>query len=1760
MKIGITFKKVLAVIISITLCLQFIQVDILFAKELIEKNSEEDIEADILCGLEYSNQSTDEVLNLINKGINTDEFFAPDLVKGITKEDLLEWKEEGKDIRDIVSQRANSESAVIDYGYFSQNNMESGNSKFMSKAVPTNGKYYLTECSNPEDKGNVNLSGTGYDDELFNPKTYSKGETTPWYIALAGDTAMCVTFEGNASISTAHNYIKSDINKLKSNRYFAGGNDYPIEGYLKGVCFAYEKLIDAGIGNTFFIKESIDSNLAELIRRAGSSELVARSGKSINYAVMQIITWRIACGKFNPDNMGYESELAKVIFGQMYPVDEWGDTYYKSIEAFYEYYAKCAKESATGKYSKTYGNTQLIYWEVQGSDTDKWQDFITWNVDKPSAKQISVTKYGHNTGVLEENAVYGIYSDKLCLNKLKEFTTDTNGGFQISAIEGTYYIKELKAPVGTVLNNTVLELTVNDDTTDINVTNDEICNKLEIFKYEYETGELVCDEAIYALYEYNSKSDSYLRVGQMNYDGNAKYSLNKSQTYTYHNSDGTEKRINTNKIYYTPGNLGKFMIREEKPPKGFGKSEDKYFQMTMINDEVISFNTYNNGVIEIPNYAAVTLKKNDYFTGTELSGATFMLQEKIDDNWYNVGSLVEEKLKVSDLNKSVEIIYRTSKNNKYVFHDKKGKVNNTITGSDYPVHYTVCNKGRYRIIETEVPDERYVGGWSRVFTVKPEENNYNYQFTDFGYNSAVNYGKSVKVKTLKYDSTTGEIVESQDTSAIITLYEYIHGINEWKYVGELQYSKFSHEYIMNENMQYKIHNEYGVQIRNSINGIYLPGYIYYTSANKGRFKIVETSSPPNYENGKYDGSNDNLVIYEKEFKISNTNNDRDVIDLTAFENAAVDTGISSNIELSKYDYLTKEKIDDGSAVFKVYEYIKKNKQWLEVGGLKYDKKNQIYSTVGMEVQYHNSEGNETDNEEICTRGLKYTNANEGKYKIVEVLPPKNYKNTGYEKEITITDLNSEKGVIRLEDYNNAAFDLGIGGYIEVAKYDSVTKEKVISNNAVFAVYEKNNNDWLKVGELVYDEERGYYGTKGGKYEFHDKSGKILDTENISGFETGKLYYTSVNKGIYKVVEETAPDNYILEEFEQEFVISYDNQNISYTAVSNGASDTGVSIPVELVKYDSITGIPVEHKDGRFDIQEYICISDKWVTVGSLVYNEEKNVYTTVGMKESVYHDSNLEECKKTKSDNVIYTTANRGRFRIVEVTEPSEYTIGTVPYVSEFNICDEYVEDVIDLTSKELGPSNIGKSGTIKVAKYDGITKEKVITGDAEFTIYEYNSGLDTWLEAGILAYNSEIEEYVCDNIAFLFHDNDGNIMQTEAINDYEAGRLYYTTSNKGRFKIVETKAPKNYILDMYEKEFEITESDEKFDFTDMKKASFDKGINGEVKLLKTDSITDAPLAGAIFVLKEWSKDKKRWISKGELRDNRDGTYMTDELVYTTQNEGRFIISELKSPEGYLNDGYESAELLLSDERKKFDLTDEGKATNTPIQVAISKKSVTTGKDIAGAELTVKNKDGDIIDKWISDGSDHIISGIKEGKYILEEVLAPKGYIKSSKIEFEVISSYDIQKVEMYDEIVSGKLIIDKSDKETGIKLSGAVFELRTKEGKLIQKLITDENGIAESENIKFGIYDDNGKYLDSEEYILTEVQAPSGYKCENNSVIIKFDYKNDATKIVEVRNELFNEKEAGVPTGDSIGLKEIVIFIAAGIVFIIVICRKRLY
>ena len=94
----------------------------------------------------------------------------------------------------------------------------------------------------------------------------------------------------------------------------------------------------------------------------------------------------------------------------------------------------------------------------------------------------------------------------------------------------------------------------------------------------------------------------------------------------------------------------------------------------------------------------------------------------------------------------------------------------------------------------------------------------------------------------------------------------------------------------------------------------------------------------------------------------------------------------------------------------------------------------------------------------------------------------------------------------------------------------------------------------------------------------------------------------------------------------------------------------------------------------------------------------------------------------------------------------------------------------------------------------------------------------------------------------------------------------------------------------------------------------------------------------------------------------------------------------------------------------------------------VTKKDITGEKELAGAALEVKDTDGNIIDAWVSDGTEHQIIGVLAvgKKYILHEVSAPNGYVVAEDVEFEVNADGSITRVEMCDDTT--KVAISKKE------------------------------------------------------------------------------------------------------------------------------------
>ena len=97
--------------------------------------------------------------------------------------------------------------------------------------------------------------------------------------------------------------------------------------------------------------------------------------------------------------------------------------------------------------------------------------------------------------------------------------------------------------------------------------------------------------------------------------------------------------------------------------------------------------------------------------------------------------------------------------------------------------------------------------------------------------------------------------------------------------------------------------------------------------------------------------------------------------------------------------------------------------------------------------------------------------------------------------------------------------------------------------------------------------------------------------------------------------------------------------------------------------------------------------------------------------------------------------------------------------------------------------------------------------------------------------------------------------------------------------------------------------------------------------------------------------------------------------------------------------------------------------------ILISKTDLVTGEELPGAELTVTDEDGNIIDTWISSEEPHQVTGLEEGKeYTLTEVTCPYGYKQAENITFTVSYDKETQLVEMKDMPILKTIRVVKTD------------------------------------------------------------------------------------------------------------------------------------
>lgn len=280
------------------------------------------------------------------------------------------------------------------------------------------------------------------------------------------------------------------------------------------------------------------------------------------------------------------------------------------------------------------------------------------------------------------------------------------------------------------------------------------------------------------------------------------------------------------------------------------------------------------------------------------------------------------------------------------------------------------------------------------------------------------------------------------------------------------------------------------------------------------------------------------------------------------------------------------------------------------------------------------------------------------------------------------------------------------------------------------------------------------------------------------------------------------------------------------------------------------------------------------------------------------------------------------------------------------------------------------------------------------------------------------------------------------------------------------------------------------------------------VELTKSDLTTGNELPGAhLKVTDEEGNTVDEWTSTTE-------SHVIKELVVGK----KYTMTETKPADGYVT--AESIEFTVENtaEIQKHEMKDD------VTKVQISKTDITGDKEIPGAKLTILDKDDQVVESWTSTEEAHYIEKLPIGKYTLREEQAPKGFILTSDVTFEVKDTAEIQKVAMKDDTAKGKVILNKTDKTSGEPLKGVEFELRDSKGKVLETLKTDAAGHAESKLYEIATFK-NGKYDAAIKYYLVETKTLDGYTLDQAKHEVTFVYADDSTPVVEVTFNLANEK-----------------------------------
>ena len=422
---------------------------------------------------------------------------------------------------------------------------------------------------------------------------------------------------------------------------------------------------------------------------------------------------------------------------------------------------------------------------------------------------------------------------------------------------------------------------------------------------------------------------------------------------------------------------------------------------------------------------------------------------------------------------------------------------------------------------------------------------------------------------------------------------------------------------------------------------------------------------------------------------------------------------------------------------------------------------------------------------------------------------------------------------------------------------------------------------------------------------------------------------------------------------------------------------------------------------------------------------------------SVIHDGTLGE---------VSITLPLGSYHVEETKPPYGY-IGTTDSYDVTFVWDNQLNDVVMA-------KNIVKNGDSE-QHFDVVRASEVSAELAEQqTLGFYNDREHA--RVGVYKINQETGKYLAGAVFNLYtrddiYDVDGNKLfsagdlistSPETVTD---GYTYFNcdvpirgewygqsdrldaTTNSGNYFIRELRAPQGYYLNDAEMDVTFTYDGEALQVLDSTCANKPT----EMWVSKRDLTNDEELPGATLIIKD-AKDNivDTWVSTDTphrvtglhfdeeytLTEKRpaDGYAVADDIVFRLERKADADGHELDEADVY----------YLKDKKKfwiipweEWELLDDATVImkDDITRVQISKVDIATGKELPGAELIIKDTDGNTVAQWVSEDKPHYIEKLPAGDYTLTEITAPNGYQLAESITFTVLPTGELQTVVMKD-------------------------------------------------------------------------------------------------------------------------------------------------